>query len=242
MSELHTALSNSYYETTAIRAHEGSLEYYERCADGLYRWLRGWLPEAPTAKCLDLASGCGEMMYLLQRLGYSNSTGVDICQSELEQARHFLKGDLVNEDILTYLQNQPTETIDFVSALNILEHLPKDKLYQVLREVRRVLRRDGVLVAMVPNAVSPFGALTRHWDITHEWAFTTNNFRQLASLIGFGDVAFRECGPKPHGIISALRYLLWHLIRLGLALRFLVELGTTKDGIYTMDMLVRLER
>ncbi|HLA09960.1 MAG TPA: hypothetical protein VJ023_05035, partial [Pyrinomonadaceae bacterium] len=119
----------------------------------------------------------------------------------------------------------------------------KEKLLEILRECSRVLRPGGTLVAMVPNAVSPFGSLTRHWDITHEWAFTTNNFRQLATLCGFSpDVNFRECGPEPHGLVSAARFALWQLVRAGIAMRLLVELGTTKDRIYTMDMLVKLRR
>jgi len=94
---------------------------------------------------------------------------------------------------------------------------------------------------MVPNAISPFGGLTRHWDITHEWAFTPNNFQQLAPLAGFDSrVEFRECGPVVHGVVSAARYLLWQFIRAGIATRFLIEVGDTKGGVYTMDMLVRL--
>src|SRR5262249_29695451 len=121
------------------------------------------------------------------------------------------------------------------------EHLSRDALLTVLREIRRVLRPGGSLVAMVPNAVSPFGGLTRHWDITHEWAFTPNNFRQLAPLCGF-DVAVecRECGPVPHGLVSLARYGLWQGIRAALALWFLIEVGSLKDGVYTMDMLVRM--
>jgi hypothetical protein len=94
---------------------------------------------------------------------------------------------------------------------------------------------------MVPNAISPFGTLTRHWDITHEWAFTPNNFRQLAELTNFDpEMEFRECGPVVHGLTSAIRYILWQGIRLAIATRFLVEVADTKGGIYTMDMLVRL--
>jgi SAM-dependent methyltransferase len=183
------------------------------------------------------------MQYLLEREGYSNTTGVDLCQEELQQAGGFVKGELVHDDILNFLQGRPSSSVDFISALNILEHLPKDQLQEVLKEAQRVLSPGGVLVAIVPNAVSPFGSLTRHWDITHEWAFTTNNFRQLAGLVGFAtDVQFREARPVAHGIVSLVRSILWQVLRLGIALRFLVEVGTVKDGIYTMDMLVRLRR
>jgi SAM-dependent methyltransferase len=183
------------------------------------------------------------MQYLLEREGFTDTTGVDLCEEGLRQARDFVRGELVNGDILDFLKHTSEQSIDFISALNILEHLTKDHLHQVLTEARRVLKTDGMLVAIVPNAVSPYGALTRHWDITHEWAFTTNNFRQLAALVGFNEkVEFRECGPRMHGLPSLVRVILWQFIRSWIALRFLIEVGSTKDGIYTMDMIVRLRR
>jgi hypothetical protein len=96
---------------------------------------------------------------------------------------------------------------------------------------------------MVPNALSPFGSTTRYWDMTHEWAFTPNNFHQLAALTGFSDrIDFRECGPVPHGLKSAVRYALWQGIRAGIAAYNLIEVADTRGGVYTRDMLVRLHR
>jgi len=114
-------------------------------------------------------------------------------------------------------------------------------LLATLTEIGRVLRRRGTLVAMVPNAVSPFGGLTRHWDITHQWAFTPNNFRQLAAQANLdSNVEFRECGPVAHGVLSGVRYVLWQVIRAGIAAWFLIEVADIKGGVYTMDMMVRL--
>lgn len=238
---LHEQVTQEYYQTTAGRSHVASREYYEGAADGLLLRLRPWLPRERRARCLDLACGCGELVYLLEREGFGRTRGVDLCAEELEQARGYVRGELVHADILDDLRAAATGSLDFVTAFNILEHLPKDVLGEVLTEVRRVLAPGGTLVAMVPNAVSPFGGMTRHWDITHEWAFTPNNFRQLAALTGFDPhVEFRECGPVVHGVKSAVRYGLWQLIRLGIASWFMVELADRKGGVYTMDMLVRM--
>jgi hypothetical protein len=96
---------------------------------------------------------------------------------------------------------------------------------------------------MVPNALSPFAASTRYWDLTHERAFVPNNFHQLAALAGFSpNVDFRECGPEPHGVKSAVRYLLWQALRGAVAGWYLIETASTRGGVYTMDMLVRLHR
>lgn len=240
-ASLSNEITRTYYQTTARRGHAASRDHYERAADGLLNRLRPWLPESREARCLDLAAGCGETVYLLEREGFRHVTGVDLCQEELEHAASYVRGSLVCADVLDYLRQSGSASFDVVTALNFLEHVSKDKLLSILSEARRVLRPGGVLIAMVPNAISPFGGLTRHWDITHEWAFTPNNFRQLAALTGFDpEVKFRECGPVAHGVVSAVRYLLWQVIRAGIAAWLLIEVANPKGGVYTMDMLVRL--
>jgi SAM-dependent methyltransferase len=203
--------------------------------------LQPWLPADRNARCLDLACGCGELLYLLEKECFKNTSGVDLCREELDQARPFIGAQLHHADVVEFLQNADSESFDFITALNFLEHLPKDSLYEVLKESRRVLRPGGTLVAMVPNAISPFSGLTRHWDITHEWAFSPNNFYQLASTCGFSvDVDFRECGPMGHGVKSGIRVIGWKLIRVAIAAWLLIEVADRKGGVYTMDMLVRL--
>ena len=239
---LHDQITRRYYETTAGRSHAPTREYYNRSADGLMRRLRPWLPKDREARCLDLGCGCGDLMFMLEREGFRHTVGVNLCEEELDMARPYVKGELNYSEVLDYLKKADNNSMDYITALNFLEHLPKDKLHAVLSEISRILRPGGALVAMVPNAVSPFGGLTRHWDMTHEWAFTPNNFSQLAPLAGFDpDVEFRECGPVAHGIISGARFLLWQAIRAGIATWFLIEVGNPKGGIYTMDMLVRLK-
>jgi len=238
---LRDEVSRLYYQTTAERGHTSSQEHYDHAAAGLLRRLRPWLPQNKDARCLDLACGCGEVVYLFEQQGFQNTVGVDLCEEELQAARPYIQGQLIQSDALFYLQKSASQTFDLITALNFLEHLSKDTLLAILAETARVLRPGGALIAMIPNAISPFGGLTRHWDITHEWAFTPNNLRQLAPLTGFhGDIDFRECGPVPYGLKSSIRYALWQIIRFGIASWFLIEVGDKKGGIYTMDMLVRM--
>jgi SAM-dependent methyltransferase len=241
---LHQELTRDYFRTTAVRSARGvcaTRDYYEHSATQLGRYLRPWLPVSHRAACLDLACGCGEALYLLEREGFTDVTGIDLCAEELDQVRTHVRAQLVCMDVLGYLKDCPDSSVDFVLALNFIEHLSKNLMMAVLSEVARVLRPGGTMVAMVPNAISPLSGLTRHWDLTHEWAFTPNNFYQLAALAGFANqVDFKEWGPRPHGVISTIRYILWQLVRAGIALRLMIEAGNTKGGVYTMDMLVRM--
>jgi SAM-dependent methyltransferase len=167
---------------------------------------------------------------------------VNLCEDELKAARSFVKGDFYCVHLLDYLRGADRK-FDWIGVMNILEHLEKDDILETLRLTLQHLNPGGVLVAMVPNAISPFGNLTRHWDFTHEWAFTPNNFLQLAAITGFDPhVEFRECGPVPYAFVSSIRWLLWQVIRLGIKAYFLIEVADTKGGVYTMDMLVRMNK
>lgn len=236
-------LTRAYYATSAKRGHQATREHYEFSAAGLRRRLKPWLPADRSAPCLDLACACGELLYMLEQEGYTATYGVDLCAEEIEQARPFVRAELTHADVIDHLKALPDASVGFITALNLIEHIKKDRVPELLVEARRVLRPGGTLVAMVPNALSPFGASTRYWDFTHELAFTPNNFHQLAALTGFRtQVDFRECGPVPYGVKSSIRYLLWQALRGAVASWYLIEVASTRGGIYTMDMLVRLHR
>ena len=230
-----------YFRTTSGREPDQQ-SYRERCArssDALARQLKGWLPHADQA-ALDLGCGRGELLYFLQQMGLTDLVGVNLCQEEIEDAHQKVKADFACEDVVEFLRNTE-RSFDWIGALNILEHLDHDAVLEALSLIASRLRPGGVLVAQVPNAISPFGCLTRHWDFTHQWAFTPNNFRQLAPLAGFDrHIEYRECGPVPHGLKSMVRYLLWRVLRLAIKGYLLIQVADTKGGVYTMDMFVRM--
>ena len=105
--------------------------------------------------------------------------------------------------------------------------ISKDLLLTVPSEARRLQRSGGTPVAMVPNAFSPFGSVSRFWDLNHEWAFTPNNTRQLVEVMGFDSaVEFRECDPREHGLFNAVRYMLWQAIGAVIAVLLFMRLAT----------------
>lgn len=228
----------AYHRTTSSRSGTVDEHRYQLCADGLKRRLRGWLPE-PQHNVLDLGCGMGELLYLFHSLGCRNLTGVNLCQEEIDQARRFVLADFYRADLLQFLR-ESHDTYDWIGCFNIFEHLEKDQILEALQLCASRLRSGGCLVVMVPNGLSPYSGVTRYWDFTHKLAFVPNNFRQLMPICGFDTVEFRECGPVPHGIISTIRYGLWMLVRQCIKARLMIEVADVKEGIYTMDMLLKM--
>ena len=237
---LEKKIFDAYYTSTSGRMAPIGRDYYERVSTGLRRRLKAWLPKAGN-DVLDLGCGLGGLLYLCEQLDCRSLTGINLCQEEIEAAQPFVGASLRHGDLLSFLR-QTEDTYDWIGCFNILEHLSKDDVLETLELCAARLRPGGALVVMVPNGLSLFAGTTRYWDITHTLAFVPNNFRQLAPLCGFSSVAFRECGPVAHGVVSSIRSVLWQGLRILTRFRLLVEVADAKDGIYTMDMLVRLTK
>ena len=233
----HARVVKDYFKITS--AVNSRSDNYESQTKGLKRGLGGWL-NVENKTVLDLGSGTGELCWLADNMGAAAVVGVNLSQDEIDFAKQNVKTTFVRQDIIEYMSQCPAESADAIFALNILEHLTKDDLVALLDHSRRVLKKGGQFIAMVPNATSSYGTMTRYWDITHLQAFTPSSVQQLMRLCGFSMVEFAEWGPRVHGVVSFCRYLLWQMIRIGIFLRLMIETGSAKGGVYTADMLFRL--
>ncbi len=228
----------NYLETTSGQFRSIDETHYENCAPGLKRRLGDWLPR-PDSDVLDLGCGLGELLYACEDRAQS-LTGVNICSPEIETARNFVDAQFHCADVLDFLRGTNSQ-FDWIGCMNLLEHLGKDEILEVLALSSERLRPGGVFVAMVPNAISPYSAVTRYWDFTHRIAFTPNNFQQLLPLTKFDKVSFREIGPIPHGLFSAVRWVGWQVARTLIKTRLLIETASLKGRVYSMDMLVHFQ-
>ena len=232
---------DQYFETTSSRtAFTEAMK--ANAISTLGRLLGDWGAQSGEV-VVDLGSGMGEGCLFALSRGAASATGINLSSGENQLARERVPGaTFLDTDLVSGLKGLADGSVDRIMALNILEHIDQQTLATVLGEAARVLKPTGCLVAMTPNAGSPFGSMTRYWDITHEIAYTPSAFRQIGLLCGFNRFDFRECGPRPHGLVSTIRYVLWQMIRLGIKFRLMVEMASTKGGIYTADMLTRMAK
>ena len=237
----HGRVVEEYFRTTSAVSVACGVENFQRSVAGLRRRLGDWL-DVTGKDVLDLGSGTGELCWLVHNSGAHSVVGINLSQDEIDFAQKQVAIDFVCQEIGDYLTGCQENSVDRIFALNILEHLDKDTLVRVLEGAFRCLREGGELVAMIPNATSPFGGMTRYWDITHQLAFTPSSIWQLARLVGFSKAEFRECGPVPYGLVSGIRYGLWQGIRLIIRTYLMIETASGKGGVYTSDMLFRLRK
>ncbi len=155
--------------------------------------------EDPSSKTvLDIGCGVGELIELLQDLGYTamgvdgnseqvkivKSLGVDAHEADLEQGLPFADG-----------------SFDVATCMEVIEHIARAEA--LLGEIRRILRDGGFLLLSTPN----------HAYLTHRannllgrppWGegvhlrfFTPSSLRAALRQAGFDVVAQSSFGPIP---------------------------------------------
>lgn len=239
---LRKAVLNQYLSSSR-GIHQPLTEAETKAYSAAYaRHLRDWLPGDLNHPWLDLGCGQGQLMELAHRsLGYLHVSGVDLSPEMAAQARH--RGyEVFETDVLSALVGFPRDSTGVISCFDIIEHMSKDEGFRLMQLAFVALRPGGVLLLKLPNAYSPMGFGITANDLTHEAAYTEATILQMGTLAGFTQGEAREVGPLPHGLKSSLRWLLWKLLRGGIALFDTIETGTSRSKIYTRVMLVRLQK
>lgn len=184
---------------------------------------------------VELGCGDGSSLGLLRRLGF-DCIGVEVDAEAAERARMGSGCEVLLGDAVDALASLPSDSADYILAMNVLEHVEPAVSGTLIGHIARVLRTDGAFLGITPNALSPYGARTRYWDLTHRTAFTPTSLQQLATFGGLVLTSTWERGPIVHDVRSSLRQTAWRAVRALIQGRLAVETGVWDHGPLTMDL------
>lgn len=145
-----------------------------------------------------LSVGCGPAQDIDFLLDKNEVHGIDISESALDIAAG--SGVIPHKLNLDSITTMPfgADYFDVVIATDIFEHLFSPQA--TLKEIKRVLKKDGFAVLSVPNhlfwrmrlkilkggdLVLPFHRKSKQWDYFHIRFFTSTGFEELLSVAGF---------------------------------------------------------
>lgn len=184
-----------------------------------------FLPTRKDAAILDLGCGYGEFLHFLQKRGYSETTGIDLSAEQVEIARDLGVRNVHCREGIDFLRGSVGQ-FDFISAIDVLEHVPKDSVFPLLDLIYNALRPGGRFLCQVPNLAAFYTPLF-YMDFSHETPFTATSLKQALDLTHFANVRVFPMGPIAHGLISATRLVLWKVIAAALRGIQMVEGGSS---------------
>jgi 2-polyprenyl-3-methyl-5-hydroxy-6-metoxy-1,4-benzoquinol methylase len=241
MADYRKRIYDKYVSFQTQAWENWSPDAYRLWSKGAARRVKGWLPADKNASCLDLACGPGNFLFFLQEAGYRDLNGIDLSPEQVQQAKRVCpQANILLGDLSEFLKAHPAR-FDLVSGLDIIEHLKKDEILGFLDDVHRALKPGGILILQTPNAASPFFGDVAHGDFTHEWFFAPDGLKRILNMTGFHAFQARECGPYPHGPLSAFRFVLWKIMSVFLRLFDLIETGGS-HGIHTRVFIARAHK
>jgi len=98
---------------------------------------------------LDIGCGRGEFLELMREAGVP-AHGIDLSPESVELCRQ--KGlQAEAADMFAYLADLPESSLDGIISAQVVEHLPPERLPEMIRLAASRLQRDGVLAIETPN-------------------------------------------------------------------------------------------
>jgi SAM-dependent methyltransferase len=154
---------------------------------------------------LDIGCSNGWLLSLLKGRGLKKAIGVDPNIRELQTAR---KNVPWAQFFISTSEKLPieNESIDIVTFFDVLEHLPKSQERSGLTEIKRVLKKNGVLLLSTPNNNFVTNSLDPVWYFGHRH-YDLKKLGQMVEMAGFKIILEQIRG----GFWSAL-YILWFYV------------------------------
>lgn len=203
--------------------------------------LKKWGNIKKDALIVDLGCGYGRYLFYLKKQGFSNLFGIDYSAQQVEVAHNNGLEFVEKGDIFEYLLKFKDNTIDVILLIDLIEHLEKQELFDLIEIVSLKLSSKGKIVIHCPNSEGIFWGKVRYGDLTHFGAFTQQSIKQLLFTFGFKQLKCYEDKPLPHGIISLMRRILWEIMTINYRILLQVESPKTKS-ILSQNFLIIAEK
>ena len=143
--------------------------------------------EERSARWVDLGCGNGEFCDLLRDWGWTVE-GVDASPAAVDGCRR--RGiDVTLSDAMSYLETRAPAPLGGLSAIQLIEHLPRERWLAFFEGAFRVLSPGGALLVETINGLNAHAVADHfHADVTHTWPGHPETLRLMAVHAGFDDV------------------------------------------------------
>lgn len=142
-------MSNKDFYRAFEDRHRGSRELIKERVSIYLPFILPLKEKYPDVISLDIGCGRGEWLELLKNNGMI-AKGIDVDEGML-QACHDLDLDALQGEGISYLRDQPDDSMIVISAFHVIEHILFEDVQELVRESLRVLKPGGLLILETPN-------------------------------------------------------------------------------------------
>jgi len=171
--------------------------------------LEGFLAKKRSAKANSLIKdfhrkgrildiGCGSYPYFLMTVDFKEKYGVDpvLDMSKIKNGKIILKKLDVTEQKLPFADNN----FDVITMLAVFEHIDENKLKFILSEIKRVLKKEGILIITTPapwsdrvlHFMARVGLISKEEMEEHKHNYDSKAIRNILVESGFKKVKIKK--------------------------------------------------
>ena len=150
---------------------------------------------------LDIGCGRGEFLEMMRDAGVP-AKGIDLDEESVAMCRH--KGlDAEVADLFVYLENLPEASLDGIFCSQVVEHLPPERLPEMVRLCASRLQRNGVIAIETPNPECLAIFATHFYlDPTHQRPVPHPLLAFYLEEFGVGNIEVRKLSPAAESMPS----------------------------------------
>lgn len=195
-----------------------------------------YMPKNKDADILDLGCGMGHFMYFARRKGYNKIVGCDSSKECIDfcKERNF---NVVYNNIFDFLAGKEN-CYDAIVFNDVIEHLYKDEIIELLDLINIALRPNGVLLIKTPNMANPWVSTAgRYICLDHEIGFTEYSMMQVLMICNFKDI--KIIGTNIYVFSNPINYIACFFAKIGEGIWYLLSYlyGRNSLKIFTKDIL-----
>ena len=183
MLQYRDAIYNNYFSNQVNKMDRDYASMLAEQASHNGAELLRLLPANKNAKIVDLGCGFGTFVKPAIDAGYTNITGYDISQEQVDVAHKLGLKTVHHSSIEDYFAKG--EKVDIIVGLDIIEHFTKDELIEFLNSVKKCLNPGGKAIFRTPNMDAPQTSVYAYGDVSHEVFLNKSSALQIMSAMGF---------------------------------------------------------
>lgn len=191
-----------------------------------------------SARIFDLGCGSGSLLMALKQAGYTQISGMDLSQEQVDMAHGMGVAEVLLGDAMQFLR-EAQQGFDVITGMDIIEHFTKDELVELLQLIQSKLNPGGMAIFRTPNMDAPVASAFALGDFTHENYLNASSAEQVMLSCGFHSVNVLPSTMRVQGVFKEIvRRIAYDWMELFWKLQLFATARSTRKVLFTPNLII----